>query len=165
MRRLENGIKASTGSGGLTMSRLAKICCHEVTPQLDRRSVPAGIAGLITLAPLASAHAKDELPLANLVGSDGRASDLARSMTGQTVRIRGYLAPSLDGREFALSESSPGACQLCGAIHDPGATITIRSASTEGAPAIFEPVLVEGLLAVTGPAATVVLLDAKTRTL
>jgi hypothetical protein len=147
------------------MSRLAKICCHEVTPQLDRRSVLAGIAGLITLAPLARAHAQDELPLANLVGADGQASDLARSMTGETVRVRGYLAPSLDGREFALSESSPGACQLCGAIHDPGATITIRSAPTEGVPPIFEPVLVEGQLAVAGPAATVALLDAKTRTL
>ena len=120
------------------------------------------MAGLITFAPLARARAKDELPLANLVGPDGRASDLARSMTGQMVRIRGYLAPSLDGREFALSESSPGACQLCGAIHDPGATITIRSASTEGVPPTFEPVLVEGQLAVTGPAATVTLLDAKT---
>jgi hypothetical protein len=54
------------------MSRFAKICCHEVIPQLDRRSVLAGIAGLITLAPLASAHAKDELPLANLVGPDGQ---------------------------------------------------------------------------------------------
>jgi hypothetical protein len=147
------------------MSRLAKICCQEVTPQLDRRSVLAGIAGLITLAPLASAHAKDELPLANLVGPNGQASDLARSMTGQTIRVRGYLAPSLDGRAFALSEASPGACQLCGAIHNPGATITIRSASSEGAPPIFEPVLVEGQLALTGPPATVVLLDAKTRTL
>jgi hypothetical protein len=147
------------------MSRFAKICCHEVMPQLDRRSVLVGIAGLITLTPLASAHAQDELPLASLVGPDGQASDLARSMTGQTIQVRGYLAPSLDGCEFALSESSPGACQLCGAIHDPGATITIRSASTEGASAIFEPILVEGQLAVTGPAATVVLLDAKTRTL
>ncbi|MBL0407238.1 hypothetical protein JKG68_25240 [Microvirga aerilata] len=147
------------------MSRLATICCHEVVPQLDRRSVLTGIAGLITLAPLASAHAKDELPLASLVGPDGQASHLARSMSGQTVRVRGYLAPSLDGREFALSEASPGACQLCGTIHDPGATITIRSAPTESVPPIFEPVLVEGQLAVTGPAATVALLDAKTRTL
>ena len=144
------------------MSRFAKICCHEVIPQLDRRSVLAGIAGLITLAPLASAYAKDELPLANLVGPEGQASDLARSMTGQMVRIRGYLAPILDGREFALFESSPGACQLCGAIHDPGTTITIRSASTEGVPPIFELVLVEGQLAVMGPTATVTLLDAKT---
>jgi hypothetical protein len=147
------------------MSRLPKICCHEVVPHLDRRSVLTGIAGLITFAPLARAYAQDELPLANLVRSDGQASDLARSMTGQTVRIRGYLAPSLNEREFALSESSPGACQLCGTIHDPGATITIRSASTEDVPPIFEPVLVEGQLAVTGPAATVALLDAKTRTL
>ena len=147
------------------MSRLAKICCHEVVPQLDRRSVLTGIAGLIALAPLARAYAQDELPLANLVGPDGQASDFARSMMGQTVRTRGYLAPSLDGREFALSEASPGACQLCGTIHDPGATITIRSASTEGIPPIFEPVLVEGQLAVTGLAATVALLDAKTRTL
>jgi hypothetical protein len=158
--------QARKGSGGLIMSRLAKICCHEVMPQLNRRSVLAGITGLITLAPLASAHAKDELLLANLVGPDGQASDLTRSMTGQTVRLRGYLAPSLDGREFALSESSPCACQLCGAIHDPGATITIRSGSTEGALPIFEPVLLEGqLVVIGGPAATVVLLDAKTRTL
>jgi hypothetical protein len=147
------------------MSRLAKICCHEVMAQLDRRSVLAGIAGLIALTPLAKAHAKDELPLANLVGPDGRPSDVARSMTGQTVRVRGYLAPSLDGREFSLSEASAGACQLCGSIHDPGATITIRSIPSEGAPPVFEPVLVEGQLAVTEPAATVVLLDAKTRTL
>ncbi|MBO1907810.1 hypothetical protein J4G37_23240 [Microvirga sp. 3-52] len=147
------------------MSRFAKICCHEVTPQLDRRTVLAGIAGLITLAPLASAHARDELPLASLVGPDGQTSDLARSMTGRTIRVRGYLAPSLDGREFSLSESSPGTCPLCGAIHDPGATITIRSASTEGTLPILEPVLLEGQLAVTGPAATVVLLEAKTRTL
>jgi hypothetical protein len=59
------------------MSRLAKICCHQVVPQLDRRSVLTGIAGLITLAPLARAHAKHELPLVNLVRSGGQASDLA----------------------------------------------------------------------------------------
>jgi len=147
------------------MSRFAKICCHEVLPRLDRRSVLAGIAGLIALAPLTPAAAQDEVPLADLVGPDGQASDLARSMTGWTVRVRGYLAPSLDGREFALSESSPGACQLCGVIHDPGATITIRSAATGDAPPIFEPVLVEGQLAVTGSAATVALLEAKTRSL
>ena len=146
------------------MSRFAKICCHEVMPQLDRRSVLAGMAGLITLVPLARAHAKDELPLADLVGPNGQASDLARSMTGQTVKVRGYLAPSLDGREFALSEASPGICQLCGAIHDPGATITIRSTSTESVLPNFEPVLVEGRLAVTGPAATVTLLFATTLT-
>jgi hypothetical protein len=81
-------------------------------------------------------------------------------MMGQTVRVRGYLAPSLNGREFALSEASPGACQLCGTIHDPGATITIRSAPTEDVPPIFESVLVEGQLTVTEPTATVALLEA-----
>ncbi|WP_414474809.1 hypothetical protein [Microvirga sp. M2] len=147
------------------MSFPAKIRCHEVLPQPDRRSVLAGIAGLIALAPVAAASAQDEVSLANLVGPDGQASDLARSMTGRTIRVRGYLAPSLDGREFALSESSPGACQLCGVIHDPGATITIRSASAKDAPPILEPVLVEGQLAVTQAAAAVALLDAKARTL
>jgi hypothetical protein len=150
--------------GGSIVSFSSKIRCHEVAPQLDRRSVLAGIAGLIALVPVTSAFAHDEVPLANLVGPDGQASDLARSVMGRTVRVRGYLAPSLDGREFALSEASPGACQLCGVIHDAGATITVRSASAEGAPPILEPVLVEGQLAIAGPAAAPALLDAKIRT-
>jgi hypothetical protein len=152
-------------SGGSIMSFSSKIRCHEVAPQLDRRSVLAGIAGLIALVPVTSASAQDEVPLANLVRPDGQASDLARSVTGSTVRVRGYLAPSLDGREFTLSESSPGACQLCGVIHDPGATIKINSASSEGAPPILEPVLVGGQLMIIGPAATVTVLDAKVRIL
>jgi hypothetical protein len=152
-------------SGGSFMSFPTKIRCHEVSPQLDRRSLLAGIAGLIALVPVTSASAQDEVPLTNLVGPEGQASDLARSMMGRTIRVRGYLAPSLDGREFALSESSPGVCQLCGVIHDPGATIKINSASSESAPSILEPVLVEGQLAVTGPASTVALLDATTRIL
>ena len=147
------------------MSFSSKIRCHEVAPHLDRRSVLAGIAGLIVLVPVTSSSAQDEMPLANLVGPNGQASDLARSLMGRTVRVRGYLAPSLDGREFALSESSPGACQLCGVIHDPGATIAVHSAPAEGAPPILESVLVEGQLAIAGPAATVTLLDAKTRIL
>jgi hypothetical protein len=143
------------------MSFSCKIRCHEVAPRLDRRSVLAGIAGLIALAPVTSASTQDEVPLAGLVGSDGQASDAARSAIGRTVRVRGYLAPSLDGREFALSEASPGVCQLCGVVHDAGATIAVHSASVDGAPPIFEPVLVEGQLAIAGPAATVCVLDAK----
>jgi hypothetical protein len=147
------------------MSFPSKIHFHAVAPQLDRRSVLAGIAGLIALVPVTAASAQDEVPLANLVGPDGQASDLTRSMMGRTVQVRGYLAPSLDGREFALSESSPGACQLCGVIHDAGATIAVHSAAADGAPPILEPVLVEGQLAFAGPAATVALLDAKIRVL
>jgi len=134
-------------------------------PYVDRRSVLAGIGGLIALSPFVTAQAKDELRLADLVGPDGHASDVARSMAGRTVRVRGYLAPSLDGIEFALSESTPGACQLCGEIHDPGARITIRSAARESTLPIFEPILVEGQLMVTEPAAAVVLTDAKTHSL
>jgi len=152
-------------SGGSFMPFQASIRCYEVSPQLDRRAVLAGIAGLIALVPVTSASAQEEVPLVDLVGPEGQASDLSRSIMGRTVRVRGYLAPSLDGREFALSEASPGACQLCGAFHDPGATITINSASSQGAPPILEPVLVEGQLAVIGPAATVALLDATVRIL
>ena len=72
-------------SGGSIMSFSSKIRCHEVAPHLDRRSVLAGIAGLIVLVPVTSSSAQDEMPLANLVGPNGQASDLARSMTGQTV--------------------------------------------------------------------------------
>jgi len=146
------------------MSRLAKICCHEIMPRIDRRSVLAGIAGLVAFSPLVTASAKDELRLADLVGPDGHASDLARSMMGQRVEVRGYLAPSLDGIEFTLSESSPGVCQLCGALHDPGARISIRSASPESSPPVFEPVLVEGRLALSGPEPLAVLENARTRT-
>jgi hypothetical protein len=147
------------------MSRLTKICCHEVMPHIDRRSVLAGIGGLIALSPFVRAQAKDEFRLADLVGPDGYASDIARSMAGRTVKVRGYLAPSLDGIEFALSESSPGACQLCGEIHDPGARITIHSAIPESTPPIFEPVLIEGQLMVTEPAAAVILAKAKAHSL
>jgi hypothetical protein len=145
------------------MSRSPKICCDEVAPQIGRRSVLAGLAGMITLAPLARAHAKGEVGLADLVGSDGRPSDFARSKVGQTISVRGYLAPSLDGFEFALSEASPGVCQLCGATHDPGRTMTIRSSSAESSLPTFELVQVEGRLTVPEAVDTMRLLDAKVR--
>jgi hypothetical protein len=145
------------------MSRSPKIRCAEVVPQIGRRSVLAGLAGMITLAPLAGAHAKGEISLSDLVRSDGRPSDFARSKAGQTITVRGYLAPSLDGFEFALSEASPGVCQLCGATHDPGRTMIIRSSSAESSLPTFELVQAEGRLKVPEAADTMSLLDAKVR--
>jgi hypothetical protein len=99
--------------------------------------------------------------LSDLVTADGQASRLARSMLGRTIKVRGYLAPSLDGFEFALSESSPAACQLCGSIHDPGTTIAIRWSSPANPLPAFEPVHVEGRLVVDEDAAIVRIVDAR----
>ena len=131
------------------MSRRLTIRCDEVSPLLGRRSVLAGLATFITLVPLAGARTQSLTRLADLIGRDGQASELARSMVGRTILVRGYLAPSLDGVEFSLSEASAGACQLCGNSHDPGATITIRTNSPASALPAFELVQAQGRLLIT----------------
>jgi predicted amidohydrolase YtcJ len=48
-------------------------------------------------------------------------------MAGTTVRLRGYLAPSLVSRptRVLLSEASPAPCLLCGSVHGPGASLFV----------------------------------------
>ena len=143
----------------------SKLRCEEVTPLLGRRSVLAGVATLVCLAPLSKATAGAETRLADLVKPDGRPSELARAMSGQMVTLRGYLAPSLDGIEFALSESSPGVCQLCGSIHEPGATVTLRTSAPSRSLPILELVQVKGRLILAAETTLVTVSDAEVQPL
>ena len=103
------------------------IVCRAVAPEISRRSVLLGLAGTAALVPAAVARPTSGPGLGDLVAGDGTASSLARSMVGTTVSLRGYLAPSLDGREFPMTEASAAPCQLCGNLHDGGASILVRA--------------------------------------
>ena len=103
------------------------IVCRAVAPEISRRSVLLGLVGAAALAPAAVARPTPGPVLGDLVAGDGTASSLARSLAGTTVSLRGYLAPSLDGREFPMTEASAALCQLCGNLHDGGANILVRA--------------------------------------
>lgn len=94
---------------------------------VDRRSVLIGLAGVAGLAPAARA-APSAAALGDLVTGEGGASGLARSLAGTIVTLRGYLAPSLDGREFPMTDASAAPCQLCGNQHEAGRAILVRVA-------------------------------------
>ena len=82
----------------------------------------------------------------DLASADGTASDLARAQAGTRIAVQGYLAPSLDGRAFILSDGSPMPCGLCGTVHDAGASFAAHADGPIGdAPEIG---IVEGRLAV-----------------
>ena len=118
----------------------------DAVPAPGRRSVMLAV-GLAALLPAARARASIEGPgVAELVGTDGAPSARARSLAAGVVTVRGYLSPSLDGREFSLSEQPSQPCQLCGATHDLGASLAVRTAQPQpGAPALQE-VVVSGRL-------------------
>lgn len=134
----------------------------------DRRTLLAvGLAGLSGIAGMSLAQAAGgELRIADLVIADGGASELARSRAGSSITLRGYLAPSLDGELFGLSERSPGICQLCGAAHDLGAALQVRTAIPDPAAPVMQPVEVSGRLAVDPvPGSAVSLQGARIRAL
>lgn len=128
------------------------IRCHAMPgPALGRRSALLALPGLALAPALSAAWAAPSGPgLAELVAADGSASSLARSLAGTQVRLLGYLAPSLDGREFALTEGPAAPCQLCGNLHDTGTGVAVRLGEPDlGAP-VFERVQVSGRLEVDG---------------
>jgi hypothetical protein len=91
----------------------------------SRRSVLLGATALVTLA-AGSARAADRLTVGALVDSAGRATARAGSMNGQAITILGYLAPPLlSGEAWLLGEGPAVPCQLCGEMHDIGATLTL----------------------------------------
>ena len=102
--------------------------------------------------------------LADLVGPGGAPSPLARSIAPSWLSVRGYLAPSLDRREFTLSEQPALPCQLCGAVHEAGAGLMVVTAQPEaGAPAM-QQVVVSGRLEVDSALGTMRLVDARVGT-
>lgn len=120
----------------------------------DAVSAPGRRAVLVALAGLAvhatPARADVEPALADLLTADGSASRLALSLAQSQVSLRGYLAPSLDGRRFELMEGSVAPCQLCGATHDAGASVTVLVADPDPSAPGSQRVRVSGRLEVEG---------------
>ncbi len=112
-----------------------------------RRSLLLALPGFVLLPDLARAEA-GETSLVSLAATDGSGSALARSLAQATVSVRGYLAPSLDGREFALTEKSAAACQLCGALHDVGASLAVFTDAPDPDAPVLQRVRVSGRLEV-----------------
>jgi hypothetical protein len=130
---------------------------------LSRRSIlgaVSAVAALPFLAPAAGAMTPLR-GIADLVGTDGGPSDLARSLARTNVSVRGYLAPSLDGRSFSVTEGSVLPCQLCGAQHDAGPGLIVHTDTLVPDAPVFEIVEVSGRLEVEG---AVRLADARIRT-
>lgn len=121
------------------------IRCEAVSqPTLGRRSML--VAVLAASLPIASASATQQTDLADLVGADGSPSPLARSLTPSLVSVRGYLAPSLDGREFMLTGQPAMPCQLCGAAHDAGYGLQVFTALPDPGAPMLQQVQVSGRL-------------------
>lgn len=133
------------------MKRDAMRCDAVREPALGRRSVLLALPSLAALTPMAAVRAAAPEPgLTELVGADGSATTLARSLAQTQVSVRGYLSPSLDGREFALTEGSAAPCQLCGSLHDAGSSMTVRTGEPAPGAPVFERVLVSGRLEIDG---------------
>lgn len=108
--------------------------CHAVPGPPDRRSVLLALSGLTALAPVSRAAASGP-GLAELVAADGGPSAFARSLARTRVSVRGHLSPSLDGREFVLTEGPAAPCQLCGDLHDAGPGVAVHTDTLDpGAP-------------------------------
>lgn len=128
--------------------------------RIDRRQVLFGAAALAALVPIAARG--DTLRLGELVDAGGAALPRGRALAGATVTLRGYLSPVAAGNGigYALSESPAGPCQLCGELHDPGATVAVEPAPGAAMPAsILQVVTVTGRIEVGG--GTVRLCDAR----
>ena len=114
--------------------------------RIDRRQLLFGFAALAAFVPFAGARG-ETVRISDLVDGAGTALPRGRGLAGTTVTLRGYLAPitTRDGIGYALSESPAGPCQLCGELHDPGASLRI-----EAAPGAALPALLLQSVAVTG---------------
>jgi len=91
-----------------------------------RRDVLLGMAALAALVPV-RARAEGPAKIADLVDADGRASPWAVANSGTKVVLRGYFAPALEDVKFDLYETPAAPCQLCGMIHDAGASIEVEA--------------------------------------
>ena len=121
-------------------------------PNLHRRAVILALSGVAALKPTvgAASTAASEPALADLVAADGSPSALAWSLAQTQASVRGYLAPSLDGREFTLTEGPALPCQLCGDLHGVGASVVVRTGEPEPSAPAFRLVQVAGRLEVDG---------------
>lgn len=69
------------------------------------------------------------LRVRELVGADDRATDLAHSLAGRIVQVRGWEFAARSGREgFDLYDRPPVSCGGCGLVHYPPATLSVLNA-------------------------------------
>lgn len=121
--------------------------CRAVSPALPRRAFLAGAAGLVGAAPFGAA-ASAAPGIADLAGGDGRASALARRLAGEVVTLRGYFAPSVTDGEFLLYEAPAAPCQLCGGLHDAGASLVAAGAEIPAGVSMLRLIEARGRLAI-----------------
>lgn len=81
-----------------------------------RRGALATIAGLGLVA-ASSARAATRISFADIISEDGEFADRARSVAGQEVEIRGYMAPPLkpEIKFFVLTKLPSAVCPFCDA--------------------------------------------------
>ena len=132
------------------MGRADIRCDATGQPRPGRRSILLAAVGLAALPAANAGAASRQVSLADLVTADGSASGLARSLASSQVSMRGYLTPSLDGREFALTEQPAAPCQLCGASHDAGVSLAVFTAQPEPGAPMLQLIQVSGRLEVDG---------------
>ena len=108
------------------MHRQTFHCEAAAVPSIPRRDILLGMAALAALVP-ARARAGERATIADLVGPDGYASSWAVTNAGERIALRGYFAPGLSEAKFDLYEGPAAPCQLCGMIHDAGASIEVEA--------------------------------------
>jgi hypothetical protein len=108
------------------MERLGPCNAMRVAP--SRRGLLLGATALLSLAGAAQANAAGRVTIAALVDGAGRATARAEAMDGAIVTLIGYLAPPLtSGESWLIGEGPAVPCQLCGEMHDIGATMAVTT--------------------------------------
>jgi hypothetical protein len=108
------------------MERLGPCDAMRVAP--SRRDLLLGATALLSLAAVAPAAAAGRVTIAALVDGAGRATARAEALNGATVTLIGYLAPPLtSGESWLIGEGPAVPCQLCGEMHDIGATMAVTA--------------------------------------
>ena len=127
------------------------VCESGAAPSTDiaRRSLLTGLAGLALASGVGRARAATAPRISQLVDDDWAATDLARSLAGREVTLRGYFAPALRaGVSFDLYERPAAPCQLCGSIHDAGASLPVEGAAAPKDASMMKALDVTGRLAI-----------------
>jgi hypothetical protein len=83
------------------------------TRPLSRRAVAAGLGFVVAGA--APARAAPRVGFADIIGEDGDFTSKARSVAGQQIEIRGYMAPPLkpEINFFVLTKLPAAVCPFC----------------------------------------------------
>jgi hypothetical protein len=128
--------------------------CSGIQSTQSRRDILLGATALLSLAGMRSAGAADRLTIGAVIDGAGRATARAQALNGETLTLVGYLAPPLArGETWLLGEGPAVPCQLCGEMHDIGATLVVAAdAPFDPVPSPAQAVALTGRLDLAGPA-------------